>query len=680
MRTIFRLLTLVLVGALPVLMHPVSARAAAILDQAQTETDGTWALIEDNYWPSQRGQIFTVGTYGFLTRISVYLENDSTNPATAPIMVSIQTMAGGLPSGQVVTRGIIYPENIPTSEGWVDVDLDDMFVAEGTQYAIILIMAPADRPGRVKWFGDFLQDLYAGGRTISNYEDGQGWRLGNGDFVFKTYVDPYALDQAQTAPWTDVWRIGGGYRPEMAQIVTASMYGTIYKVSLYLNNVSASGPVRVSIQTVIDGKPSGNEIGHGEIPADALPSYGSPDWVNAIISNNNAYLAAACVPGFQYAVVVSSEISTTGIGVIQWYTSGNVYPQGIMLTNEGSGWLTSFADAMLKTYVKPDELDQKNFPWTDCGFSIWPGSQFGQTFTAGKSGFLDRVIVELLQVDFWSHPVTTLNASIQTVTEEGYPSGIEIGHGSIPGSAIPYVYYGNVEIGISSTEPVIAGTQYAIVLAVAQGSFIWFLDSRQYYYYGGGQMMYNGGSGWTRNLSNCGEGDAYFATYVATPFASSPSRPPLTSSPPPSPPPPFTPCSDGICPAVTATVIPNDSTARITSNVQFRMRQNGTVHGILNFNDSRTGEIALRGCTTDSAACRLAVTSFSCTDENTITIKGHYTPKEEDEHYYELNLSGVKNEIGTFTLILGLPDGDQTYTFTRKGIVDVTCPLIDEGP
>ena len=98
----------------------------------------------------------------------------------------------------------------------------------------------------------------------------------------------------------------------------------------------------------------------------------------------------------------------------------------------------------------------------------------------------------------------------------------------------------------------------------------------------------------------------------------------------------------------------------------------------MNFNDSRTGEVVLQGCTTDSTACRLTVTTFFCTDEHTITIKGHYTPKGEDEHYYALNLSGVKNETGTFTLILGLPGiGDQTYTFTRKGIVDVTCPPDD---
>ena len=111
MRTVIRILAFVLVGVLPVLMHPVSARAVEeILDQAQTGTDGTWALIEDSYWPSKLGQIFTAGRYGYLTRISVYLENDSTNPATTPIMVSIQTIAGGVPSGNAAAFGQISQE------------------------------------------------------------------------------------------------------------------------------------------------------------------------------------------------------------------------------------------------------------------------------------------------------------------------------------------------------------------------------------------------------------------------------------------------------------------------------------------------------------------------------------------------------------------------------------------
>jgi hypothetical protein len=78
----------------------------------------------------------------------------------------------------------------------------------------------------------------------------------------------------------------------------------------------------------------------------------------------------------------------------------------------------------------------------------------------------------------------------------------------------------------------------------------------------------------------------------------------------------------------------------------------------------------LQGCATQSAACRLTVTTFACTDQHAITVAGTYTPKEETAGNYLLTLSGIRGGIGTLTLTAG----DSTYTLTRKGIVDVTCP------
>jgi hypothetical protein len=338
-----------------------------------------------------------------------------------------------------------------------------------------------------------------------------------------------------------------------------------------------------------------------------------------------------------------------------------------MLINAGGGWQEwGDTDAMFKTYVKPDVLDQKQDSESG-GWKSWSGGvKVAQTFTPTMSGFLDRVQLWLAN----DYHCSDVDVTIQIVNLLGYPSGIVIGSRTLPSSSI---FSGNgwwTTIHFNNTF-VFAGRQYAIVLEHASGSLGWpYDDDRQEI---AGQMMYNDGNGWIvyRDFFDDPQ-DAMILTYVATPLP--PSSPPITTSPPPSPPPPDTPCSDGVCPAVTATVTPNDSTARITSNVQFRERRNGTVHGILNFNDSRTGEVALRGCTTDSTACRLTVTTLRCTDQHAMTVAGNYTPKGENEHYYELNLSGVKKEIGTFTLTLGLPDGDQTYTFTRKGIVDVTCP------
>jgi hypothetical protein len=461
------------------------------------------------------------------------------------------------------------------------------------------------------------------------------------------------IDQEQTRPCTDVWKIGGGYRPEMAQIVTAAWHGVTYRVGLYLENVSATGSVLVSIQTVIGGKPSGIEIGRGKIPVDSLPPYGEPDWVNVIIGN------VPVVPGTQYAIVLSSAN-----GTIQWYACGDVYPRGFMLANDGNGWISwPVADAMFRTWVIPDQLDQSQGSEGPSN-TYYNGVQVGQTFTAGLSGFLDRVLVFLQNATVTQPCIDPIQVTIQTVTEEGYPSGKVIGYGSIPCSSLPTVRPGPVTASIIGAS-VSAGTQYALVLKQPRGggAFMWPMwpDYDGNSSYPGGTMVYNDGGGWYGAVPLDGAGDAVFETFVAQP---------IMFSPPPSPPLASTTCSGGVCPVATATITPADSTAQITSNVQFRARQNGTVQGILSFNDSRTGDVALHGCTTDSTACRLTVTTFACTDDHAITIKGTYTPRGETETYYELNLSGVKKEIGTFTLTVG----NDTYTLTRDGIVDVTCP------
>lgn len=117
---------------------------------------------------------------------------------------------------------------------------------------------------------------------------------------------------------------------------------------------------------------------------------------------------------------------------------------------------------------------------------------------------------------------------------------------------------------------------------------------------------------------------------------------------------------------------PADFTAGVKGHFNFQVRTHGTVKGVLNFTDQRQEGLVLHGCATDSAACQLTMTTLDCTDQHALTVEGTYTPKGEDINYYELNLSGVRDGIGTFTL----KSGEYDYTLTRKGIVDVTCPPI----
>jgi len=446
------------------------------------------------------------------------------------------------------------------------------------------------------------------------------------------------------------------YSIPRAQIFTAGAYGTLDRVSLRLENYWSSLPsgaeLIVSVQTVIGGLPSGKQIGSGHIALSAIPAYESGgDWVDVGI--RGALVQART----QYALVLQTNVWNANVNwwwAYEGATSGSSYTGGEMAFNDGTSWISEENyDFTFKTYVIPDTLDQYQlsiykYDWTD---------KWAQIFTAGISGVLDRVWVFVRYNE-------TIDVTIETVNG-GYPSGTVIGQGTWEGST--NILTGSwIDVGISGGTTVTAGTQYAIILHADPYAnpygLEWFYTMEEDAY-PQGYMLNEGYDGnWKVFTDLSGEytANAAFKTYVVQPLLYA-SRPvPAT----------ITPCSSGVCPAVSGSVTPPDSTARVTSNVQFKELPDGKVHGILNFNDSRTGNFVLKGCTTSSNACLLTVTTFACTDEHTIEIRGTYNSKKEPAGNYQLKLNGVKDGIGTFSLTAG----SYTYTLTHEGIVDVTCP------
>jgi hypothetical protein len=169
------------------------------------------------------------------------------------------------------------------------------------------------------------------------------------------------LDQSQSAlPWIYRPSFGAGVylngynETRMAQTFTAGQSGILDRVSVYIDDsYTPNGPVTVSIQTVTNGLPSGIEIGHGMIPARAIPfgpNYApNPQWVSTAISAN-AGNSLAMTPGTQYAIVLSAG----GGDQITWFGSGNVYSGGHMVFDYASGWgSVPNADAMFQTYIIP---------------------------------------------------------------------------------------------------------------------------------------------------------------------------------------------------------------------------------------------------------------------------------------------------------------------------------------
>lgn len=464
---------------------------------------------------------------------------------------------------------------------------------------------------------------------------------------------------------------------QLAQIFTTGMYGSLDRVSLHLGtwpSNPAGAVVNVSIQTVIDGVPSGRQVGSGTIALSALPySESGGGWVDIDIRG-----PLFVVPGTPYALVI--QTSAWNATVNWWYANedqyGSGYTRGVMARNLGDGWnVYGTYDFAFKTYVRPDVLDRSQ---TQTNFTELE-TRMAQIFIPTQSGYIDRVSVFLANglhcfptfpIPFCQYDANgSIAVSLQTVSD-GLPTGTVLSQGTIPrpnNTGTPNEYTVNM-----NNVPVTAGIQYALVVdaGISTGRIRWFYTdstSPTAPPSPGGYMMMYANIGyyypgpWEQVLINGNPTYAAFRTYIVQP---------IPMGPPPGPPPVITPCSDGVCPAVAANITPPASTARITSNVQFEALPDGTVDGVLNFNDSRTGDFVLRGCTTDSANCRVNVTTFVCTDQNTMTVVGTYTKKGEAERLYMLTLSGVRSAVGIFTLMTG----DYTYTLTHRGIVDVTCP------
>jgi hypothetical protein len=460
------------------------------------------------------------------------------------------------------------------------------------------------------------------------------------------------LDQSQ--PISQSPSNVGDYDYQRAQIFTAGMYGVLDRVSLRLENWPnnpAGATLNVSIQTVIDGLPSGQQIGSGRIELSALPYSGSGgDWVDITI------YGAILHAGTQYALVI--QTSAWNAEVDWWYAFqnqyGSSYTRGVTARNFGDGWSTDATfDFAFKTYVIPDVLDQEQ-PRNTAG--VVKGSTLGQLFYAGVTGVMDRASAYL------GKTTSPLEVTIETVAG-GYPSGTVIGRGSIPAGPDSMGFYTTWFTFPINDAVLTAGTEYAMVIRQSSGVFTWYsLGGLPYF---NAPMVVKTATGWKLATDDYYGSERYamFRTYMVPNIA-------LTPPPPPGPLGTITPCSDGVCPAAAGNITPRDSTARITSNIQFQELPDGTIDGVLNFNDSRTGDFVLRGCTTDSAACLVTVTTFECTDQHSITVAGTYTKRGGTATEFLLTLSGVRSGAGSFTLT----SGDYTYTLSHMGIVDVTCP------
>jgi hypothetical protein len=193
---------------------PQAARSAPILDQeyfpARVSEPGMleYAMLAPIYQGMPGfAQTFTVGREGLMTGVEILLETyDGDSYAGSRTLAIFATTAAGYPD---LTGAPLGLASVTVAPGWMGVyfggAIDTPFhVTPGTVLAIAdLGLAGAD----AYWVGNYDDDGLNGGTPHTHYAGGTafylgsgGWSIGEGDFGFRTYVDPGSGPGPQPVP------------------------------------------------------------------------------------------------------------------------------------------------------------------------------------------------------------------------------------------------------------------------------------------------------------------------------------------------------------------------------------------------------------------------------------------------------------------------------------------------
>ena len=133
-----------------------------------------------------------------------------------------------------------------------------------------------------------------------------------------------------------------------------------------------------------------------------------------------------------------------------------------------------------------------------------------QTFTAGLSGGLDQVDLDIVPVRY----ALPLTAEIRNVSG-GAPGSTVLASQSVPAASIPASLY-FVPFTFATPAPVVAGTQYAIVAYTSGSPGVDWWGVENPGLYAGGEIRSNPNSPPSGSSSGPGGADLAFKTYVVT--------------------------------------------------------------------------------------------------------------------------------------------------------------------
>ncbi len=161
----------------------------AVTDIYESCTTGYYytASIRDGY---QWAQTFTPQEDHKIVSVKLSLQKIG-SPPDSPVYI-MATDAQGKPTGSALASGTIIASAVPTSRGWVDINLGsgaDLFT--GTKYAVVAVsVAGADVANQVVWWkNDSATSQYPYGNGLyngPNWQDRPLW-----DFMFQEWGDAY---------------------------------------------------------------------------------------------------------------------------------------------------------------------------------------------------------------------------------------------------------------------------------------------------------------------------------------------------------------------------------------------------------------------------------------------------------------------------------------------------------
>jgi hypothetical protein len=188
--------------SLAALLVLVPTAAAGTLDQSQPVINTNATVFVSDEIPE--AQTFTNGLSGGLDQVDIAIGRTA-GFITAPLVVQIRAVSGGVPSGPALAGASIPAANVPVAffpSAFYSVPFASPApVTAGVQYAIVVSSLSCGLGNCYEWAPGPVGDPYPAGTGLNSQDFGATWAplnaFGSTDFPFKTYVLQAPTSKAQ---------------------------------------------------------------------------------------------------------------------------------------------------------------------------------------------------------------------------------------------------------------------------------------------------------------------------------------------------------------------------------------------------------------------------------------------------------------------------------------------------